>query len=378
LKIINKTIFTYVIYRSPKSQKIRGWGNLLWPRHPEHIDAFSNYLRKFGKSKTTERMIVKILKESTIPYDYVNGELLRILARIASKQTMKSMLNLAKEASECTSNSPMLRWGACQFLLVCESNLLFKAKRTILKQKPLIQSLLVPYIGDADYCRGGLVKNLLLSRNYEPGIILAEEFVKRKKKHLDFGIRIREMPAQVQNTFRTLQIIKKGGNVKIDQISDILVERYKIKSSTIWSSILGSEYIHALQILLQSDKIYDAAPSTWLPLQDSFNDVLTRSLAAYFTRKGMPSQRTIDSKGKIIDIGVLLSPSQTLCRSYPQIFGELRLVHTRRSSLPSSHAYEKRTGKRTSYLRHRGRKKFKDALRRAYSKIVTLVESNGL
>lgn len=374
LMVTNKTKFKYTIYRSPKSKKILQWINLLLPRHPEYIDAFSSYLYKFGNSKIIEKTIIDVLKNARIPYDYTRGELWRIMSKIGSKKTLLELLNEARNDAECKSNCPMLRWGALMFLLECEKESLINIKRLILKQGALVQALLSIHISDSEYSKKGLIKKLLISKDYEPGIMLANELIKRKKTHRDFDIKIKEMPMQVQNIFRALFIIKKRREVSIDSIGDILCSRYGIKNSHIWKAILGPEYIHALQILLQSDKLYQTAPSMWLQQQDSFNDILVRCLANFFSIRSMPTQVTHEPKGYLIDMGVLLNSTQVLYKNYTAIFHGLSLVHKRRNNLPSSHPYDKKTGVKTAFLKSRGRDKLRNDLKISYSEIINLIE----
>ena len=82
-QIRDKSIARYVLYRAPKSQKLLALVLRLLPRHPEHIDSFSQYLSNFNKGVAIERAIIDIFNME-IPYGYVRGELWHILARIGS------------------------------------------------------------------------------------------------------------------------------------------------------------------------------------------------------------------------------------------------------------------------------------------------------
>lgn len=371
-QIKDKSRSRYVLYRAPKSKKLLSWVLLLMPRHPENIDAFMAYLSLYDKSKLIEKTIVKMIKED-IPYEYVKGELWQRLAKIGSKETLIKMRVGAEKDLKGSDNSLSLKWGIMEFLLSCQRAGLGKYSKKIKKFDPFIQALLMPSLPEVEYESNGIVKNMLVSDSFEPGIVLAEQLVKRKKTHNDYGIRVRNLSRQVQNVFRELNIIQRRSSYHIDQIGEILHHRYGVSLFQNWGKIFYKEYGYALQILRQADATFDAGPSHWLQLQNSFNDALFRSVQEHLNTAGSPfAMKTKNIKGELINFGGLLDKSKAFSRKYPDIADPFRAANRRRNALPPSHPYDKKKGVRNRHLGRREQQKLRVKLGKAYAKIITL------
>jgi hypothetical protein len=371
--IQDKTKFKYAIYRAPRSAKIVKWIALLLPRHPEYVDDFVNYLFKYGKNKEIEKTIDRIIKNDEIPYEYVQGELWRVMAMLASPSTRRSLILKAKEIAIDLNKSPILRKGVCIFLLTSQKTTK-SIQRIFLKQESLVQASLCPYIPDTEFDKPkGFVKKLLKSKDYEVGISLIKKLIQKRKTHTDFNLKTRDLSPEVQNALKELGIIKRRSMGGVDVIGEILSERYKINNSYNWRKIFKTEYAHALSILAFGDRLFDAAPSTWLQHQDSFNDLLTRCMAEFFTKNRMPSPKTIDIKRQKIKYGSLLDNKQVLQINYPAIFGGFKKAHDRRNFLPASHPYDEKKGFKTTYLGPKERNVLKKELKKSYTSILSTI-----
>lgn len=178
-KIADKSLARYVMYRAPKSRHLLDLAIRLLPRHPEHIDAFSAYFSNFNQSLPLERCIFEILS-SGLPYQYMRAELWLIMARIGSKDMCERMTSLARHDLREKGSTVHLKWGALAFLLTCQKYRLGKYSYRVIHQAPLVQALLAPIIPDSEYAESGIINKLILSRDYLPAIVLAEQLIKKK------------------------------------------------------------------------------------------------------------------------------------------------------------------------------------------------------
>jgi len=85
-RVIDKSRLRYVLYRSGPSQAVLGLTLKMLPYHPEHIDAFAAFLQNYEKSGRIMRHIRAMLEEGVL-YDYVQGEIWLIAARIGRAET---------------------------------------------------------------------------------------------------------------------------------------------------------------------------------------------------------------------------------------------------------------------------------------------------
>ena len=239
LRIADKSRIRYALYRSGKSEEVLRRVLLLLLRHPEEIDGFVAFLANYERSTRIERAAVEIL-ESGLPYDYVRGECWHILARMGSRRTLERLVGLARiDLRERSSIG--LRWGVFSFLLACQRERIARCTGRITSQDPLVKALLVPLLPESEYLKGGAVGKLLRDDSFEPGLVLAEQLALRHLSHRDFGLRTKDLKPQVQHAFRAAGLLKSAPSTRVDQIGDLLHNRFRISSSLVWSHIFGTE-----------------------------------------------------------------------------------------------------------------------------------------
>ncbi|MBU2545018.1 RNA-directed DNA polymerase [Patescibacteria group bacterium] len=375
-RITDKSKIRYVLFRAPKSRKILGKVIKLLLRHPEHIDAFSAFFRNYKKNASIEKVVRRGIIEGT-PYDYVRGALWQTLARICSVQILSEMLPLARKDLQKKDGCIVLKWGVISFLLRCQRHGITSYSRRIKHQNPLVQSLLVAILPDSEYRKNRLVDDILKSKNVEPIMVLGEQLLKRNQTLKDYSIKAHQLPVSAANVWRGLGLVRRKFSKKSDIIGEIIPQRYAVRKVSIWRSLLGAQYTHALQILLQADALYDSGRSSWMQEQNSFNDAVCRSLINFLKNKQLPGGQNIlisSQNGKIIKFGVLLDRNQDFASQHRVIADHLRDFNNRRNALPGSHPYEENTGDQTDYLKAREQKRFANSLSIAYKEIIDLVE----
>jgi len=372
-RIVDKSRVRYVLFNSEPSPEILKHCVKLLPHYPEHIDAFIYY---FGHYKRALR-IIKACKSNLMgsPYGYVQGESWHILARMMKASEMRPLIRKAVDIAKNRHANFVLKWGACHFLCKAESAGLGKYSKFIQYQdNSFLQALLVPIIPDERYGKDDLISKLLQRNSFESGIMLAEQFLKRKLTHKDFGLRPNQLPSQVVNVYKALGIIR-GRKMAIDPMGEILVHRFGMLKWQRWTELFRSDYGHALSILKQGDSLFDSGKSDWLKYQNSFNDALFKALQKYLQKNGMKGvAKLIGRNGKPVKYGTLLDSKQIFALTYPLIADGLRICNDRRNNLPGSHPY-KESGTKTSWLTKPEQRELVKKLKVVYEEITKVVDN---
>jgi hypothetical protein len=339
------------------------------PRHPEHIDAFVFYFDNYVRNRRVIKACAAYLRET--PYEYVQGELWHVLARMMTVEEMKPLLKDAIEVAKNPRRCFAVKWGACHFLCSAESKGLGKYGRFLEYQgNHLLLALLAPVIPSSGYARGDIVEKMLRAHSCEAGIALASPLAAHAMSHATLGVTVKSLQSQVQNVFRSVGLIRRrsGG---VDPISEILKQRYSIPDWPKWRVIFGREYVHALQLLAQADPVYDSGRSLWLSYQNSFNHALFIALQNVLNSRALPGAMALKSgTGKPINYGHLLKVGDPFDKHYPAIADAFRQTNDRRNTLPGSHPYNFKGGDRTTHLGKKEQRNLATLLAQAYRKVV--------
>jgi hypothetical protein len=379
LRVVDKTRLRYVLYRAaPAPILLRKTLDLL-PRHPEHIDAFRAYLSNYSYSSPIMHRVREMLRDGVL-YQYVEGELWQIAASMGSPHDLRRLIKLFRKRSQTKDRSMSLEWGLLAFAAASSRADVYSQASTVRRLRasdPYIQSLIVPYLDEREFRRMGVAGELLASPRPEPGLALAGRLLENRLSHRSFGLRANQLAAEVKNALHGLGLLSGVHPEKFDQVGDILKTRFRVDYSRKWRKVFGVEYAHALSMLLSADAKFEAGPSEWLSWQDSFNDALFRALQVHMTRLVLPGACAVTNVlGELIEYGSLLDPNKAFSTNHPGIAGPLLLAHTRRNGLPTSHPYEKKTGRQTEYLRPKERDNLAKQLGPAYEGIIALIDGH--
>lgn len=375
LRCVDKSRFRYVLYRAPASSKILKWCIQLLPLHPEHIDAFVVYFGNFTKSKPLERAICQMLQDG-VPHDYVRGQLWHILARIANNDTLTTMERTARAEYKSKRNCPVHAWGTLHFLLKCEGAGLGKHMFLVPGSHWVPKSLLPPVFPDRAFRPDGPASKILLSKVFEEGIAIAREIRNRNLGLQDMRLKGNQLDGRVQTVLKGLGIIQRRRNHAVDQVGQLLNKRYGIRVEGVWRKLLGSEYEHALQLLIEADQCYGPDRSHWLQFQNSFNDAVCRALIPFLqTVNKLGACKTIASSGKLVTFGILVASKTPLDKAYPLIASAFRDTNNRRNKLPGSHPYDEKGGSKNKWLKQQEQWTLSSQLKDAYQAIYTAVNT---
>ncbi|MEW6286598.1 MAG: RNA-directed DNA polymerase [Chloroflexota bacterium] len=94
VKVKDKTLFRYILFRAPQSDEILKIVLKAWEHYPEHTDAYVAFLENYQRSDGTAALAIRLL-ESNYPYDYVQGELWKLIARMGRKTELNRLTQLA-------------------------------------------------------------------------------------------------------------------------------------------------------------------------------------------------------------------------------------------------------------------------------------------
>ena len=373
----DKARLRYVLYRAGPSPKILRWALDLLPNHPEHIDAFVAYFSNYSRSKLILRRVKALLTEG-IFYDYVQGELWQVAARLSTRSDLLNLLPIARRESKQANRSIPLEKGLLAFLLTCRTQELYSEAtliKRLLDSQSYIQSVLVPLLTNADYNADGPIAKLLQGPDSAPGLVIAAELIERRLTHRAVGVRANKLTPQIRNVFRGLGLLPKRPAEKFDQIGDILKNRYGIAYWDKWRVVFGTQYSHALQLLLSAEAKYDPDRSGWLSWQNSFNDAMFHACQRIIVTAGLPGSCSVkDKHGELIAFGSLLDANKPFSRAFPNVATPFRLANDRRNSVPSSHPYERKTGVQTKYLKVKERAQHTRRLAMAYRAIMDFLD----
>jgi hypothetical protein len=379
LRVVDKTRLRYVLYRASPTNSILRRSLDLLPRHPEHIDAFVAYLSNYSHSSFIMDRIRGILREGVL-YDYVEGELWQLVASIGKPTDLRRLMGLFKTRSNKRSRSMPLEWGLLAFAAASARADIYSRSsmaNRVGASDPYLQSLIIPFLDGREFRHQGVVGRLLRRSQAEPGLAIVTRLLERNLTHRSFGVRPSQLAPQVRNAFQGIGFLAPGPAERFDQIGDILRDRFEVDYWRRWRNVFGPEYAHALSMLLSADAKFASDPSEWLSWQDSFNDALFRAMQGHLGRLGLPGACPVTNRfGELIDYGSLLDPNRAFAAAYPGIAVPFRVAHTRRNRVPTNHPYEKKTARRTEYLKRSERNDVARELAAAYSEIITLLDGH--
>lgn len=176
---------------------------------------------------------------------------------------------------------------------------------------------------------------------------------------------------EVKNVFQGLGLISVGSKPHFDQIGDILRASYKLRPWRGWKALLGSNYQHALQLLLTAENKFYSDRSGWLASQNSFNDAIFGAFQDVLSTEGLAGAMPRKGKtGKWISFGVMLEAAAPFAQQFPAMASALRSTNDRRNSIPDSHPFEFKTGQKTKPLKVRERDSFRLDLAGVYRDIM--------
>ena len=371
-RIADKTRARYVLYRAVPSKRLLRYVLLLLPHHPEHIDAFMFYLSHFPRDQRAIAVSTALARES--PYEYVRGEAWQVLARMMTAQEARPLLGEAMSIARSGAGSLSLKWGACTFLCAAEHKGLGRyAKWVVYQKNPLLLALLTPILPSARISGGDTVPQILQRSAAEPGLALADRLVQGRHSLRGLRIPVASLPAVVQRVYRALGIVQ-GQAARTDPVAELLERSLEVPRWAGWRSLLEPEYAHACGLLAEAAAVVDSNRSYWLNWQNSFNHAVCVAFLRWLQANGRPGiVPLVNRKNEQVPFGVLVETGNPFSQNYPTIADLFRRMNARRNTVPASHPYTTKGGRRTQPLRAAEQRSMLPELRAAFNEIARVV-----
>ncbi len=146
IRVKDKTLFRYILFRAPQSDDILKIVLNTWEHYPEHTDAYVAFLENYQRSDNVVALATRLL-ESKYPYDYVQGELWKLLARMGKNSELRTLTQLAIDTVKNSNSGHGSRFGAHVFLCQCDKAGLGNYEKWVMYEKsPLVQAFVAPYL----------------------------------------------------------------------------------------------------------------------------------------------------------------------------------------------------------------------------------------
>lgn len=366
-QIEDKTRARFVLYRAEPSVQLRQLVLSLMPKHPEHIDAFVTYLLRFSKSSVILRKCEAYL--ATCPYDYVRGELWRVLVHHSdfNRELIEKAMEVAKKGSYGFAE----KLGALLFLLEAQQNGRGAYSRFLSYQNDLLQAMLAHLLPRQSFASGQAALEIAKREKFEPLIALSQRIV-------EFDVpldrifqrkRLENLPIPAVNVFRSLGLMA-GTAPSADPVGRIIARRFGIPKKS-WKKMLQSAYGQAFALAVEAEAVFDIGRSQWLMFQNSLNDLILRDFVTHIQRAGMHSEISlVDKNNKSLTFGLIVQEGGLLDRVLPEIASGFRRANDRRNTLPDAHPLERKTGKPTVPLSKAQQTDLVQGLKKTFDEIV--------
>ena len=377
VRVKDRTLFRYILFRAPQSDDILKIVLNAWEHYPEHTDAYVAFLENYQRSDDAVVLATRLL-ESKYPYDYVQGELWKLLSRMGKNSELRALTQVAIDTVKNSNSGHGSRFGAHVFLCQCDKVGLGNHEKWVMYEKsPLVQAFVAPYLR-IDSQSGVDTGKLFLSRSLPDSHLgLLKPLIDRNAGLSGFDKDPSKFPVVVQLAFKAAGIT--GHEIpKPDAIGNLLSKRYSVKKWNKWQELFRGEYSHGHMLLRLADPYFETHFTTWLGHQDTFNEALFMVFQKFLVSKNAPGVASlVDKNGIAIKFGRLINDTN-FKTAYPNLQDDFSKIHRRRNHLPSSHAYDEKTGDKARPLKKNERDTLKKYLDDAYNEIIKIVEALGI
>jgi len=373
-KIENFSRFKYFLYRSNPSAEFVKTMLHLFSTYPDLCDGFQIHLENYRRSKTVINFLVNMLITRRLPYQYYEGVVWLILAKVDPERSSYTKLQdiatdrlLSNSANQLSFN---LRFGLYSYLFPYVESLPKKViNRYFYEPSSILQSLIIieskTYLSSSNY--HALMRRCFTRTLPDAGLVAGMKLALDSEKLTDLDQISLKYP--VKTLLAKMGVLTAVEVKRAHPFEELMERRYDVKCGY-WSELIGTEYNHAHNLLVFSESSYNSNPSAWLCNIDNLNEIITHSII-----RNDPSLtvKVRSNNGEIIDFGVFLAPTHPFAKKYTKIADAFRQLHKRRCSTPGAHAYEKKTAKRAKPVKPGERQNFLSKLKNAYSEVAVFI-----
>lgn len=361
----------YILKTSSPNKKILDLvlNNLL--AHPDLAQEFCQFLDNYRNDiKIAQQIYQKALLKPS-HYEFVEGKYWNLIANFNLDSVLqKEYCSKAKQRLRKTKkNKIALKLGLYKFLLKQQDSSVLKLLQK--EQSSFVQMNIATLIAYANYETPEfkrLLNKYLRYNTYEPAlIIISNLYFLGKEKLLQGCLKPqKDFPGVITGLF--------GFSPKTNVIGEILSDKYQIPYFVKWKKLFSTDFKHANQLIFYANAAYYIDRNTWASYTDSFNDILIRKFIDLLVRK-LPLTNwplTKDGNGEVIVLGSILN-NPILSRHFPNLVPGIKLLHKRRNKTPTSHAFDKKTGDKTTIITNNEQKELVKNLQISYSELINEV-----
>jgi len=253
-KIISKSKFRYLLFRAPSSDFLLNLILTIWQKTPEHTDAYIAYL---NNNYSSDRRIIdfcKSLLTNNYPYDYVRGELWKLLAKYGGKNDLLPLVELAIKSIKERNLYSAEKIGIYAFLLSCERIGLGKYSNWIMSvDNSIILSQIEPFIDLSTNKFHGVVNTVAKHHLIDAWLGIIPAIRSLPDFFTKYGIQVSIIPEAIKNSLTKIGVINVKTKVNKDYLGTYIHKHFSTILWKGWKKLLGTEYIQCWNLMSESN-----------------------------------------------------------------------------------------------------------------------------
>lgn len=339
----------YILKSSGRNDELKEYVLGMVRRNPYLASEITQFLLAYHREPDVAKQIYEASIAISSPYDFVDGEYWWLLSKFSLSFGLRNTLKrLAFDQLKSHSNASSARMGALVFLGAHgEAGVIpWLARET----DRLVQSIAISFFTNTLFENPRIVElaeTAAKRSSFEPALSLAGQAYLRRTQLLPDANEalLAGEHLVVQNLY--------GIETNLDAVKVAVERLFGIKADC-WTDLLGGNYSQVQMLLHLMATVWHVDKSAWVNYVDTFCDVATRSLVSRLASMNpgtAPSAVTRHGSNK--DIGDLLDDivqSRRSSKRLKRMAEGVQRIHARRRVTPTSHAFEKKTGSRTSIV----------------------------
>lgn len=329
-KIIDISKFRYCVAMArPTSPLI----NRLWKifeKRPDIYPQLCKVLRSSGKiSKISEKHIETFLSKKS-PYINIQASIIEVLCNITLTDSQVAIFSRIIKNNYGTGRAFRdndARLSAVVFEFLYKYNKLTEKQNDFITSSPFwyTRREVARFLNNE---KSELIKNYLNDSVLDVQISACKNMVQK-----DIQIPNKKLSSIVNTYFKSNGLLTQRSSDPC-KINLFLTDMLGRKVNFNWKKLLGINYKQALQILVACNSSKSTNISAWICELDSFNDVVIRSIY----NKDMSLGNFPNNYGVLLQ-----DPNQPFNKRYKILSTKCKLVHDRRVTTPTAHAFNTKT-----------------------------------
>jgi retron-type reverse transcriptase len=207
IRILDRSKLRFALFRAPASNKLLNIVLQLWKHSPQHADAYVSFLENYERVEEVINLCDELLRLK-FPYDYIRGEMWKLLARMCNSNELFNLRELAIETIKHSKKGSASKIGAYIFFCKCEQKGIGAYSKWLMyENSAIVQSIVSPYL-DLRPSRCRFAVKRFLQRNLpDPSLGLTRELIANNVSIDELGMIKEDLHPIVQNVYYNAGII---------------------------------------------------------------------------------------------------------------------------------------------------------------------------